>query len=101
MRAALIIVKAKGRYMKENVIYEIIFSVLSIIAVTIAVFDILEKITLTKDFVYYYIDISITIIFILDYFTRLYLSKDKKIFIKQNIPDLIAIMPFNALKVFR
>lgn len=87
--------------MKKKILYEIIFSVLSGIAVTIAVLDISEKISLTKDNIYFYIDLSIRIIFIFDYFIRLILSGNKKIFIKQNIPDLIAMIPFNALKVFR
>jgi voltage-gated potassium channel len=87
--------------MKKKILYEIIFSVLSVIAVTIAVLDISEKISLTKDSIYFYIDLSITIIFIFDYFIRLILSDNKKVFVKQNIPDLIAMIPFNALKVFR
>lgn len=87
--------------MKKKILYEIAFSVLSVIAVTIAVLDISEKISLTKDSIYFYIDLSITIIFIFDYFIRLILSENKKTFVKQNIPDLIAMIPFNALKVFR
>lgn len=87
--------------MKKEILYEIAFSVLSVIAVTIAVLDISEKISLTKDNLYFYIDLSITIIFIFDYFIRLILSGNKKTFVKQNIPDLIAMIPFNALKVFR
>lgn len=87
--------------MKKKILYEIAFSVLSVIAVTIAVLDISEKISLTKDNIYFYIDLGITIIFIFDYFIRLILSDNKKIFIKQNIPDLIAMIPFNALKAFR
>lgn len=40
---------------------------------------------------------GILIIFAIDYFTRLALAKDKPAFIKANIIDLIAIIPFNSL----
>lgn len=43
------------------------------------------------------IDFSIWIIFVIDYFLRLYKSRNKKKFIKKNIIDLISIIPFNAL----
>lgn len=51
------------------------------------------------------IDIAILAIFTIDYFTRLFLSKERKKFFKENIFDLIAIIPFNsifsAFRVFR
>ena len=48
------------------------------------------------------IDIIIWIIFCLDYFIRLLISRNKTKFIKKNIIDLLSIMPFNAVfKVLR
>jgi voltage-gated potassium channel len=48
------------------------------------------------------IDNAIYVLFILDYFVRFAVADGKRIFIKQNILDLIAILPFNsALRIFR
>lgn len=47
-------------------------------------------------------DKIIYLFFVFDYFVRLFLSQDKKHFIKNNLLDLIAILPFSsALRVFR
>lgn len=87
---------------KFNIVYEIVFMTLAIIAVTIAFLDITEKVNLLENNVLFYIDEIITYIFIFDYFIRLFLSNNKKTFLKSNIPDLIAIVPFTALfKMFR
>ena len=43
------------------------------------------------------IDTSILVIFALDYFARLFIASEKKTFIRSNIPDLIAIIPFSSL----
>lgn len=87
---------------KFKTVYEIVFMLLAIIAVVITFLDITEKIVLSDNLVLFYIDESITYIFIFDYFIRLFVSKDKRRFFKDNIPDLIAIIPFSALfKVFR
>ena len=43
------------------------------------------------------LDNGILLIFAADYFTRLYLADKKKTFIRTNIPDLIAIIPFSSL----
>lgn len=85
-----------------KIIYEVIFIILAIIAVTLALLDITETINLSKNIFLYYVDMSILIIFTIDYFIRLFISKNKLLFIKLNILDLIAIIPFSALfKVFR
>jgi len=51
------------------------------------------------------IDITILLLFTLDYAIRFYISKERKKFFKENIFDLIAIIPFNSLfsafRVFR
>lgn len=88
--------------LNKSILYEITFSILAIIAVSIAILDITNKITLESTSLLYYIDFSILIIFIVDYFIRLYLSDNKKRFVKGNIPDLLAILPFNSMfKAFR
>lgn len=86
----------------RKVLYEIIFSILALIAVSIALMDIMEKISLVYGSTLYWIDFGILVAFIFDYFIRLVFSSNKRAFVKNNIPDLIAIIPFNSMfKIFR
>lgn len=82
-----------------STLYEIIMCILALVSVIIAIVD------FTSFVLPSYIlncDITISIIFIIDYVTRLLLSKNKKEFVKNNIFDLIAIIPLNSLlKIFR
>lgn len=85
----------KSRFM---LIYDLTFCILALVAVYISLCDLITGCT---DF-QIRVDYIITIIFIVDYVVRLALSKNKKSFFKQNILDLIAIIPFTSLfKVFR
>lgn len=87
---------------KYRLVYEIIFTLLAIIAVIITLLDLTETINLSHNNILNTLDVSIFYIFIFDYVIRLIASKDKKYFVKNNIPDLIAIIPFNSLfRVFR
>lgn len=80
-----------------TIIYEITMAFLSIIVAIILILD--YSIKLSHEIIYYFnmIDNLILIIFALDYFIRLYLSKNKKKFFKENIIDLIAIIPFGSI----
>lgn len=81
-----------------TIIYEIIFGILAIISVAFAIIDIKSGLSSWQQ----YVDLSIWIIFVIDYVVRLVLSDNKKIFVKSNIFDLIAIIPFNsALRILR
>ena len=42
-------------------------------------------------------DWAVLLAFSIDYFTRLIMSEDKKTFFKKNIPELIAIIPFDNI----
>lgn len=82
----------------KTIIYEIIFGILAIISVVFAIIDINSGLSSWQQ----YIDLSIWIIFVIDYIVRMILCDDKKIFIKNNVLDLIAIIPFNsALRILR
>ncbi len=83
----------------ENIIYEIVMGVLAAIAVGIALYDIVKggNIAVLK-----ISDRVIWIIFIADYVVRLILSENKLSYIRSNIWELIAILPFNSLfRAFR
>ncbi|WP_432408699.1 ion transporter [Wukongibacter sp. M2B1] len=82
--------------------YEIFIALLAFIAVSLSFLDILGKISIESSSVFYFLDISILIVFAIDYFIRLVLAGNKRRFFKQNILALIAIIPFNSLfRAFR
>ncbi len=83
-------------------IYEITIAVLAVIAVTIALMDLIGVVSIAESVGLTWLDRIILSIFTIDYFTRLVISENKKKFIKTNVFDLIAIIPFNSVfRVFR
>lgn len=92
----------KQNQIYAKIIYEFIFIILAIISVIIAIESIYENYSPIEYSKAIILDSYIQIIFILDYGIRFIFSDNKKIFIQNNIPDLIAILPFNSLlKIFR
>lgn len=84
--------------MQKKMAYEVSMSVLAIIAVILALLDISKGLNSWQGI----LDNVILIIFVVDYCVRLLIAQDKKKFLKTNILDLIAIIPFNsAFRVFR
>ena len=84
--------------MKKKILYEVSMSILAVAAVILALLD-LTKGLLSWQII---IDNIILLIFVFDYFIRLFLSSDKKLFLKDNILDLIDIIPFNSIfRAFR
>lgn len=83
---------------KSKIIYELVMGALALVAVILSVIDIAAGMNQIMSIA----DTIILIVFIVDYVIRLIMSKNKKEFIKNNILDLIAIIPFSsAFKVFR
>lgn len=83
---------------KRNLYYELCMSVLALLAVSLAVLDIIKGLNPWQAFC----DNLILIIFVLDYFIRFFLADNKRSFFRENILDFIAIIPFSsAFKVFR
>lgn len=76
-------------------------ALLAIISIVLIVLDYAHEINIISP-PYSIIDNSILIIFAVDYFVRLFYAKDKKRFFKENIFDLLSIVPVNNLfYVFR
>ena len=76
-------------------------SVLAIISIILIVMDYARKIDIVN-YPYNYIDNGILIIFAIDYFCRLIIAKDKKKFFRNNIFDLLSIIPASGVfAVFR
>lgn len=84
--------------MKKQFIYEIGMSVLACAAVIFAIIDLKKGLAPFLQL----IDNIIFVIFVFDYLIRLILSKEKRLFLKENLWDLIAIIPFSsAFRIFR
>lgn len=82
----------------KKIFYEIAFGILAIVSVVLAIIDMHSGLTTLQS----NIDIIIWLIFVVDYTVRFILAKDRKYFIKENIFDLIAILPFSsAMRIFR
>lgn len=78
--------------------YEVVFFLLALITVTLAIIDITDRIPVNFYSEYLIIDNLILLIFAGDYFYRFFSTSGKKsVFIKNNIFDLLAILPFSSL----
>lgn len=85
----------------KTIIYNIFMALLAIISIVLIVLDYAHEINIISP-PYSIIDNSILIVFAIDYFVRLFYAKDKKRFFKENIFDLLSIIPVNNLfYVFR
>ncbi len=83
--------------MKQK-IYKITVCILCIVSVTFAILDFSKGLTPLQ----IWIDNIIYIIFVVDYIVRFMIAGQKKKFFKENVFDLIAIIPFNsAFRIFR
>lgn len=80
-----------------SLIYEIFMALLSLTVVIMLIFESITNLTANEAQILDIIDYTILIIFAIDYFTRLFFAESKKTFIKNNIIDLIAIIPFNSV----
>lgn len=90
---------------KLQVIYDIAIILLSIATIILLTLEITQDLSDEQTRLFDLIDTFILVIFIIDYFIRLVLTKEKWKFVKSNIPDLLSIIPFNqifqALRIFR
>lgn len=77
--------------------YEIIMISLAITMAVMVIREYLPPLTQEELYLHQIFDYCVLVIFTVDYLIRLFLSKDKKQFILRNIPDLIAIIPFDNI----
>ncbi|MBM7870125.1 voltage-gated potassium channel [Clostridium pascui] len=91
--------KIMNKLKNKNIIllYEVIMTILTIIAIVIVVLNYFTQQKSYEVYVFNIIDTVILVVFALDYFIRLILSQNKLHFFKNNIIDLISIIPFNYL----
>ena len=84
---------------KLSITYNAVMAVLAVISITLIVLDYAKEIKITA-MPYNAIDNGILIIFAIDYFSRLTLAKDKWEFFKNNIFDLLSIIPATGVSSF-
>ncbi|MFD1126139.1 ion transporter [Lentilactobacillus raoultii] len=83
-----------------------LFKAYSIIVVFLALFSIMltildfSGIVNLEQIPWFYLDNGILLIFTVDYFLRLFISKNKWLFFKRNLFDLLAILPFYSVFSF-
>lgn len=84
---------------KIAITYELVMAGLALIVVVILYIEFTRPLNEAQETMLANIDLTILLIFAVDYFVRLARAKNKWVFLKSNIFDLIAIMPFD--KAFR
>jgi len=82
---------------KLKIPYELTMITLAIIAAVLVIKELTIHLTEEQLRLYKNVDLVVLIAFATDYFTRLYLAEDKKVFVKQHILELIAIIPFENI----
>ena len=78
---------------RQHFYYDIVISTLALVAIGLCIIDLSEGLCPWQQMV----DYGILAVFVIDYGIRLHVAADKKGFIRHNICDLIAILPFHTI----
>jgi len=82
--------------------YQVIFIFLALYSFVTTLLDLHGDISIFNNPILEFIDVSIYLIFAVDYFIRFTNSDNKLDFIESNIPDLISIIPYYSIfRLFR
>ncbi|MBE5966727.1 MAG: potassium channel family protein [Lachnospiraceae bacterium] len=88
----------KKRKRRRILIYEYCICSFALMGTILAVIDILQGLAVWQQFAEW----GILIILTIDYFVRLILADNKKVFLRENIFNLVAILPFHSVfRIFR
>lgn len=82
---------------KYKTIYELIMVLLALSVSVLTIRELALTLSEQEIRIYRIIDWTVLVIFAADYFVRLYCAQNKKIFLRKNIPELIAIIPFDSI----
>lgn len=86
---------------RKEKLYNFTMAILAVISIILVILDYASVINLNTG-IWMWVDNSILIIFAIDYLYRLIKAKDKWKFIKQNIFDLLSIIPVSGFfEIFR
>ncbi|MGL4737154.1 MAG: ion transporter [Cellulosilyticaceae bacterium] len=83
------------KWQKSIVGYHMMIAVLSFIAIAITIYSLIQGEQVFEKPIFYWGDLFIVILFNMDYWGGLILSENKKKYFKENIFDLISIVPVN------
>lgn len=88
----------------KTVLYKWITGILAVITIDLIILDFAAVIDINgKNSKWFWISNIILIFFAADYFWQFHLAKDKKVYVKTHIFDLLAIIPvgiaFNCMKI--
>jgi voltage-gated potassium channel len=91
-------VNKKKKKNQKKLLYEYFICVLALVGTLLAVIDIFKGLTIWQ----FWLDRGIWAALTADYLIRLSQANDKKVFFRENIFNLVAIIPFNStLRIFR
>lgn len=93
----MVIGLTEDKYKKLVLPYELLMISLAVTVAVLVLRELIVPLTEEQIRLYRTIDYIILILFAGDYFVRLYLTKNRKAFIKNHIPELIAIIPFDNI----
>jgi voltage-gated potassium channel len=97
-KAKLALTRQKRKRDRKRLGYEYVICSLALTGTVLAVIDLYQGLTLWQ----IWLDWGILAVLTADYLIRLFLSNNKKIYFRENIFNLIAILPFNsAFRIFR
>ncbi|WP_308184660.1 potassium channel family protein [Limosilactobacillus fastidiosus] len=83
------------------ILYLLTMAILAVVSILLIAFDFAHELDLNNE-PFKAVNNWILVIFTVDYFTRFFLAKDKKKFLKHNIFDLLSIIPVSGLSwIFR
>ena len=79
--------------MKIKILYELFIGLLSLMAAIMIILDLMYKLPLMVVESFYYINLIICIVFLLDYLYSFFISRNKFYFIINNVIDFLSIFP--------
>ena len=85
---------------KKLIIYNFTMVMLSLLIASILIIQLTMHISFKTSLLLSNVAYFIWIVFVIDYVTRFIISNNKKFFIKNNVIDLISIIPFHTIYVY-
>ncbi|MCF0147386.1 MAG: potassium channel family protein [Clostridium sp.] len=84
--------------MKNKTLYEVFIGLLALMGIIMIILELMYKLPRIVVESFYYINLIITIIFLIDYLIRLSTSKKKFSFISNNFIDMLSVFPILLIK---
>lgn len=85
---------------KKRIIYNFTMVMLSLLIANILIIQLTIHISFKTSLLLSNVAYFIWIVFVIDYVTRFIISNNKKFFIKNNVIDLVSIIPFHTIYVY-